>query len=125
MLYILGPGKEFRQQLKHRKPGKPLMAKGRDGDYDGCSVWEKRAHAEAYLHAHRKERVGCEVFGIRAKWLRDTLPARERERQEAKGGDQNAITFRDLMRSAEIVALPPLNYGLVKAEIVERLGKGV
>jgi len=104
LLYCIAP-RDFRKRVKEAaKKQKPLKIRGRHGDISGCLVWETREEAEAYLHKQRKRYAGCEVFGLKGRWPRDTLPSREEEGQ------------RELGRDVTLVPLALSQHGLVKAK---------
>ena len=85
MIYTIGHKESYERCLAEY--GSDCWKKGRDGEYDGGSVWDNSY--DAALHAP----ADYSVFGVLATWGKDTEPSRS-------GG-----MWHDLLVSARIVAV--------------------
>lgn len=84
MIYTIGNKDSYERYLFEQGDCKK---KGRDGDYDGGSVWNDAGTAASHAPD------GYAVYGVLAEWGRDTEPSRS-------GGD-----WHDLLSSATLVRL--------------------
>ncbi len=99
MIYTVG---HLANYLKGKKlaeeEGVPWCKAGREGEYQGGTVWQRRHEAQEYVDRTNPRRApenAYSVFGVEADWDKDTI------------ADIEVSPARSLLRDAPIVILDP------------------